>query len=94
MSFGDADEVGVGGVLVIGFGGIGGADVIREEAVGAAREKAGEGAVGVFPTGRIPRAKAYPHESEFDNGGGVEFQQGIQPCADFLMLGMGVPAAG
>ena len=41
MAGGKADEVGVGGVLVIGFGGIGGADVIREEAVGVAREEAG-----------------------------------------------------
>jgi hypothetical protein len=91
---GKMDEVGVGGVLVVGFRRICGTQVICEKTVDWPCQKAGKGMLGIFPSGGIAGAETDTQESEFHDSGGVKFRLGLELNACHLMLGMGGPAAG
>ena len=94
MASGKADEMGVGGILVAGFGRIGGHHIVRQKTMGWAGLEADEGLVSVRPGCGIAWAEADPEETQFDDGSGMEFALRIKPRAHLLVVGVGGPPTG
>jgi len=91
---GEADEMGVGGILEVGFRRISCLHIVGKETVGRTVLKAEQGLVCVLPGCGISGTEADTEKSQLDDGTSVEFIHCLKPAVCRIVVGMGGPAAG